>query len=338
MQIASLVIEGFPNSIYRSFIPMEALALRGHGVHVEERNDVRRPERFEEFDVVCFWRCFHEPMQLLARRLSRAGVAMVWDNDDDLAAIPRGVPAYQNIGGLRGRRAMAEMTRMMRTADVVTVPSESLAERYREASGVEPRVIENYLPTKFVRPRFLPRRGVTIGWLAGLEHRADYNQLRLREPFLELLRRHPDVRIVSIGLNLALGHPRYEGLPITAYGDLPKLLAQFDVGIAPLADIPFNRSRSNIKLKEYSAIGVPWLASPIGPYAGMGPEQGGELVADDGWFEALSRLVGDADRRSRLAQRARAWARGETIADHVEEWERTLEDAIDRARAVPRPG
>ncbi len=28
-----------------------------------------------------------------------------------------------------------------------------------------------------------------------------------------------------------------------------------------------------MKLKEYAGAGAPWLASPIGPYAGLGEEQ-----------------------------------------------------------------
>jgi len=333
MKIASLIIAGQVNSIYRSLIPMEALAGRGHRVHVEERDTVVQPERFLEFDVVHFWRCYHEPMIRLARRLREAGVPMVWDNDDDLASIPRDNVGYHRVGGLRGRRAMTDMARMMRMADVVTAPSAHLAARFRKESGVEVQVLENYLPVRFVRPAVRPRPGFTVGWLAALEHRADFERLGLKRQFLRLLEARPQVELVTVGLKLPLEHPRYHHRSITPYGELPGVLAQFDLAIAPLCDIPFNRARSNVKLKEYGAVGVPWLASPIGPYAGMGEEEGGQLVPDDGWAEAVAALVDDRDRRRRLAQRARAWARTQTIADHVDRWELAFQEAVDRAHA-----
>ncbi|HST38144.1 MAG TPA: glycosyltransferase family 4 protein [Conexibacter sp.] len=335
MRVASLIIEGQVNSIYRSLIPMEALAQRGHQVHVEERNAVPDPRRFLDFDVIHMWRCYHEPMLRLARLLRAEGVPIVWDNDDDLTSIPKNNVGYKRVGGLSGQRQLADMTRMMRMASIVTAPSEALADRFRERSGADVRVIENYLPDRFVPPlRRLPRRGVSIGWLAALEHRHDYELLRLRETFQALLERRPEVVLTTVGLNLAFDHPRYRHITITPYGELPALLSQFDLALAPLADIPFNRSRSNVKLKEYAAMGVPWLASPIGPYAGMGADEGGMLVPDDGWLEALDRLVTDGALRRRLAQAAGTWSQRETIAHHVEEWESVLQDAITQTQTA----
>lgn len=338
MRVASLIIEGQVNSIYRSLIPMEALAQRGHQVHVEERNEVPDPRRFHSFDVVHMWRCYHAPMLVLARALQAANVPIVWDNDDDLTAIPKTNPGYKRIGGLAGQRQLADMTRMMRMASIVTAPSQRLVDRFRQLSGGDARLVENYLPDRFVPPRRrLPRRGFSIGWLAALEHRHDYELLGLRETFLMLLERHPQVVLTTIGLNLTLDHSRYRHITITPYGELPALLSQFDLALAPLADIPFNRARSNVKLKEYGAMGVPWLASPIGAYAEMGAEEGGMLVPDGGWLEALELLVTDGERRKRLATAASAWAQRQTIAHHVDEWETVLQDAIARTQPARPP-
>ncbi len=93
----------------------------------------------------------------------------------------------------------------------------------------------------------------------------------------------------------------------------------------------FNRVRSNIKVKEYAAGGVPWLASPIGPYRGLGEEQGGRLVPDYGWAEALTDLVTDAQARGALAERAAVWGRTQTVAANVAEWEAAFAEAAARA-------
>lgn len=312
---------------------MQALAQRGHAVFIEERNEVRDAAALLDFDVVHFLRFCHEPMQQLSRRLSEAGVAMVWDNDDNLTAAPKGNPNYRQRRGLVGHQIKAAMGGMMRRADVVTTPSPLLAEAYREESGADVRVIENYLPPTFpVRRRSRSGGAVTIGWIAGAEHQRDVEQLRLRETFARLLAEHPEVRVVTIGVSLGIRSDRYHHIGFAPYDELPGYIAQFDVGVAPLADIPFNQGRSNVKLKEYAAVGVPWLASPTGPYVGLGEGQGGRLVADDAWYEQLALLVRDAKGRDKLARRAQKWARDQTIERHVDLWERALADAVAHAR------
>jgi glycosyltransferase involved in cell wall biosynthesis len=334
MRIAALIPEAIVNSIYRSILPMQILAQRGHTVHLEERNDIRDARALLECDLVHFLRFAQPPMQRMARALRDAGVAVVWDNDDNLTASQKGNPNYAHHSGLSGQRLLSGMATMMRSADVVTTPSAMLAERYHELSGADVRVLENYLPPAFTRPsRVMPHNGVTVGWLAALEHQRDVEQLGLRETFEQLLARHQQLELITIGLNVGLTSRRYRHIPITNYGELPELLTHFDVGIAPLGDVDFNRGRSNVKLKEYAAVGVPWLASPVGGYEGLGEEQGGRLVPDDRWYEEIERLMLDGDERTRLARRARRWAREQTIDQHAERWEQTFEDAIERARA-----
>jgi hypothetical protein len=95
--------------------------------------------------------------------------------------------------------------------------------------------------------------------------------------------------------------------------------------------VSFNRVRSNIKVKEYAACGVPWLASPIGPYRDLGEQQGGRLVPDFGWVDALADVVTDDRARETLAERAAAWGRTQTVAGNVGEWEAVFAEAAERA-------
>lgn len=48
--------------------------------------------------------------------------------------------------------------------------------------------------------------------------------------------------------------------------DLPNVYANFDIGIVPLNDIPFNRAKSFIKGLEYAAAGIPFVASNLPEY------------------------------------------------------------------------
>jgi glycosyltransferase involved in cell wall biosynthesis len=141
--------------------------------------------------------------------------------------------------------------------------------------------------------------------------------------------------VECIGVNLGLPE-RYRHDRLVAFDELPARIGGFDIGIAPLADLRFNRARSDIKLKEYAASGVPWLASPVGPYLGLGEAEGGRLVSDGDWFEALDRLLSQQREREQLGLAGEAWARRQTIDVAAGRWERVFAEAAGVASGAER--
>src|SRR5262249_21338985 len=137
------------------------------------------------------------------------------------------------------------------------------------------------------------------------------------------------------GIDIGLDSDRYRHMPWMDYERFLERLSEFDIGIAPLADTAFNRARSNVKLKEYAAAGLPWLASPIGPYREMGAKEGGRLVEDGRWYEELSRLIGEARARRKLAKRAARWGQSQTMSRNTHHWQQALTTAVQRASARP---
>ena len=334
MRIAYLAHERFSNGYYRGVGPMTALAHRGHEVRQLSKDEDHPPLReVRGIDVLHVHRYVDERAQRLVHEAKAHGAAIVWDNDDDMGSIPKGTPAYRDYGGIRWERRIANMKRIFRLADLVTTPSAVLAERFAEAGARHVEVIENYLPDEFLRWDARPHAGVVIGWIAGAEHQLDIERIPIREALRRLLDEREDVRVLMCGLELGLGE-RCVTLGLVPLRQLAQEAAQFDVGIAPLADIPLSRARSNIKLKEYAAAGVPWLASPIGPYEGLGERQGGRLVPHDRWYEELLRLVEKPRERRKLAKRAAKWARGEILSKNAHIWEAKLAVAVERARAT----
>lgn len=334
MQIVSLVPEGAPSSLYRSFIPMQALALRGHRVHVEERNAIGDPRALRGVDVVHIFRLCGRPVEQFISTLRRQGTAVIWDNDFDARSAPSDHPVGQSVRGRAAQAWLADELSIVRHADLVTVPTDELAGRYRAAGARAVAVTENLLPPTFERPRSLPERGLTIGWAAMQEHEWDYEQLGMRDALARLLEQHLHVRVLAVGMDLGIDSRRYEHLPWQAYDALPHQLARMDVALSPLADHPFNRTRSAVKLREYAAVGVPWLASPVGEAATLGERQGGRLVADGDWRRQLELIVRDEQLRTRLAGAGRRWAAGEVVVDHVEAYEAVLEQATELAGAA----
>ena len=83
--------------------------------------------------------------------------------------------------------------------------------------------------------------------------------------------------------------------------DYPKLIKSFDIGIAPLINNIFNRCKTPLKLMEYGALGIPYVASKVAPYQRYHLEsnaEGGFICnSNEEWLDALSKLIDDKQLR-----------------------------------------
>jgi hypothetical protein len=324
------------NARYRAIVPLQELAQRGHTVYWPgdpRLHALRNGATPSGWDVLYVQRLYEPEAVALMARVRRAGMAVVWDTDDDISAVTRGTEAWRRLGGRRNvKRHVRGAIEAARTAHLVTTTSEHLAQVYRE-HGVEHVVaIENYLAPGALRHPRRRHQGLVIGLTLAEEHGPDMRRMRFGAMLDRLLERHDGVRVVAIGTDLGMRSHRYTYLKAVEFDDLIAAESEFDVGLAPLQDTAFNRARSNVKLKEYAAAGAMWLASPVGPYARMGEEQGGLLVRDDDWLPALEALLRDADRRRALQASARAWAQGQTIRAGAARWQAAYRQAVERAR------
>lgn len=330
-----MYMDGTAAAYYRAILPLRELERRGHRVLWPARHDYRRLlAEPSSFDVLLMHHhCGEEDLELV-RQLTRQGVAVVWDEDDDISATPRHAPVYRKNGGRRGmKRAFARSVEIAATANLMTTPSAHLAGRYRELGVEHAEVIENHVAQEHVgleRPR---HQGVVIGITAAGEHAVDFKKLRIDRVLKRLLEAHEGVRVVTIGWGHELPTNRHSHVTRVAIEELIATERQFDIGLAPLADTAFSRARSNVKLKEYAAAGAMWLASPVGPYLGMGEQQGGMLVRDGEWYAALERFVLDFRARTQLMEQARAWAPTQSADRAAGQWEAALTGAVARARA-----
>lgn len=326
MRIAVLASGAAVNTNYRG-LPLVSLRNRGHDVTVD-LSGVAKPGIGSTVDVVHIYRYHDDVTRRIAAEWRKAGVGIVWDNDDDLTSGEGMQDGREPRPSLRTQKERSDMIRMLRLAHVVTTTSEELARQYREWGAADVRVVGNFLPDAFLVSERRSHSDVVVGWTAGAEHYYDLERLDIRATLRRLLERYEEVMVVGIGMDLGLPRVRYAHKPTVQYADLPSEVSRFDIGIAPLADIPFNRARSDVKLKEYAAAGAAWLASPVGPYRGYGARQGGHLVPDDGWDDALGSLVANARERRKLAKRGRNWAAGQTVSKNLRQWEAALRAAL----------
>ena len=331
MRIALIASGDGANARYRVFGPAQALAARGHRVLASVFADMKDPNVLFDFDVVLGWRMHDEFFSRIARGMGERNIGFVWDNDDNFLALEGRGRHVQFMKTPRGRRVFADMQALMRIANIVTTPSAGLAGHYRELIETDVRVVENYVAPIDARSTPAKPQRLTVGWVANKEHETDVQRLGLPAAMERLLERHPHVEVVTVGCSLGIASDRYHFIRGVDFSELRGVVRQFDIGLAPIADTAFNRSRSNVKVKEYAALGVPWLASPIGPYERLGQDQGGRHVPDGRWFDEVDALVRDGRARRKLAKRGAKWAAKQTFEANADVWEETLREAAARA-------
>src|SRR5215217_3396903 len=81
-------------------------------------------------------------------------------------------------------------------------------------------------------------------------------------------------------------------------------IQQFDVGIMPLVDSPFERGKNGFKLIQYMASARPVIGSPIGVNREIITDgvNGFQATTDDVLIRALEALAGDAVLRQRQGE------------------------------------
>jgi hypothetical protein len=335
MKIGVLVKPTISNAIYRAITPMLALGERGHEVVLVKRGEDGRfsSRQLVDCDVVHVYRGADErPVCKAVDELRHRGVAITWDDDDDVRLIPSDVPGYKaHYGGLNVQRRIGQQIAMTAKADVVTTTTQTLADLFGKDFHGPTEVIESYLDSSQYARDGRKHDGITIGWVASLEHVTDIRMLDVTSILRNVMARDENVRVTTVGVKLDLDPDRYTHVRRVQFPDLSKFVAGLDIGIAPIAEHPMSYARSNIKVKEYAGAGVPWVASARGPYAGLGIKEGGITVADDRWEETLLDLAGSRLKRVRLRRKAASWGKSQHIRHHTRRWESVLELAVELA-------
>ncbi len=105
-------------------------------------------------------------------------------------------------------------------------------------------------------------------------------------------------------------------------------LFQFDVGVCPIVDTPFSRSKSDVKALEYSMAGVMPLVSYTEPYMPWLEVGLGDLVVypnENDWLEKMKWVVKNRDEVKSLAVQAKEYTLGErTIQDNIWRWREAI--------------
>lgn len=268
----------------------------------------RRLDRFRP-DLIVFCRYSGPRAAQVVQWARRNGAATLLHLDDDLLNVPREIGAAKYEFHNRPER-LGAVRHLLSNVDLVYCSTPVLLQRMRQhgldARGIAARI---HCPGEVLRGP--PEGGdFTIGYM-GIDHAHDF-EVAL-PALVRVLQRNPQVRFELFG---SIAKPP----ELEAFGDRVKVLGLvksydeflrkfaargWSVGICPLADTPFNRTKANNKWVEYTAVGAAVVATAGMLYDDCCAGGCGLLVTGDAqWEEALQRLVDDPDLRRSTVQAA----------------------------------
>ncbi len=283
---------------YRMFAPGRAMSALD-GVYVVNCDRVHREAArlVRAADVLVLNSvCDADLFPLLAERAAR-GAVTVFEVSDDFAAIQPWNPIFhffQSPSNVRLYKLLARAS----TAIQCTVPE--LARLYGHL-GRDRRVFINHLLEVPPPPRGPARDpdSFVVGWGGSSGHLEDIGGIA--PALIRWVLETPRVTLSLMcsdsiwDLFASLPAERKRRTKTGSIDDYYRFVSTLDVGLAPLADTAFNRSRSDVKFVEYAAYGAVAVLQNLLPYQGAAVD--GETAC---FFDRPEDLV------ARLAEFARS--------------------------------
>ena len=252
---------------------------------------------------------------------------------DDATYVSYTSPTYGGLG--RMLKWFSKTDDLIRWARVVVCGNNSIAE-YAAGKGAQTRIIPTVVDTEVFRPS--PRPGdnaaPVLGWIGT---HSTFRYLQTIFPVLSNLAQRYPIRLKIVGAGqdkIDLQGVEVENLP----WDLAREVADFqsiDIGLYPINDLNpmWASGKSGFKAIQYMAVGVPYVATPVGGSGEIGEPGLTHLFARSAseWQSALEELITNSERRREMGDAGRAHAlRHFALNDQADKLAEALREAAHR--------
>lgn len=176
--------------------------------------------------------------------------------------------------------------------------------------------------------------GIIIGWGGGGTHKQSIRDSNILTALQLICRDFEQVNIMICGNEPYAKEKLAEMLPkgrlITKdwvpTEQWPSVVANFDIGLAPLAGT-YDDRRSWIKVLDYAILGVPFVCTDAPPYKGC---QGGIRVKNKAksWYRALKTLITKPSKVEMLTNVGKAWAWKTGVDQHISSYLNIFEEIL----------
>lgn len=314
--------DDWASGFYRVKSPLTALAAANHiSIHFLSASSTQRiPTPIEidrlEPDVLLF-HGFYLDKQLAAMHQYRKqlDIPMIISIDDLLTDIPNYNPfSSKTPSDIKTRIKLA-----CSLADTLVVSTENLADQFsplHQNIQVIPNRISKQIWPPLTKSRTANKK-LRIGWAGAGQHQADLAWLK---PVVEATQNQFDWVFFGDqpqGLNTNTIE-FHQPVDLIHYPEYLKRL-NLDLAVAPLVNNPFNQAKSQLKLVEFGALGIPVIASDLACYQNS-PAM---LLANKPslWINALLSIDQDRQALVKAGTTLQEWVTEHYyLEDHLNQW------------------
>lgn len=324
----------------RMIQPLRELAKHGHDVTFSDHRGTAAVEsmrKAREFDVVVGQRFAGYEGMAIWRKARTPQNRLVYETDDDLFSIDKANwAAYVQFNRYDVREAI---TGYCMTADLITVTTKTLAEVHRNELNCDNiAILPNCIPEYMLELPRIKRDRPRIGWIGGASHGIDIHEAS--QAVRRFLNRND-------GWDLYLGGTDYRpsfkvrNWDQMIHGDWNQInedergyyeSIDFDIGLAPVKNTLFSRSKSALKALEYNARGIPVIASDVQPYREyvVHGENGFLAKNEYDWTKYIRLLAEDPDLRHEMGLKGKQHASQLTHEGNWKLWENAYTSLFKR--------
>ncbi len=300
VDVSSFMSEHMQQTVYLKGHLPEKIAGTITG-YIRRLNDLFRIRQYDVVYLFLWATPFGPPIsEWLIHKLARK---IVYDIDD-LIYKPNASPHNQFIKFLK---SSSKVDFLMKHSDHVFVSTDKLFVYTKNITNSVSLIPATIDVNKYVFPKPFNSDAVTIGW-SGSHTTSKY--LHLLDEVLKTVAQRHNVKIVVLGdISFKITGLELESVEWTADTEI-RSLQRFDIGLHPIPDEEWVYGKSGGKLVQYMAVGIPIVASAIGPnFKAIKEGYNGFLVqTDEEWVDKLALLITDAALRKQMGANSRKYA------------------------------
>lgn len=341
-----LIIDGVENAIpqcTRYRVENKAAQLRelGYDVLTVNASAFKMSDAENASHIVIYRTGYSEVLEQLCHLAKKHNKPVYYDIDDlvidtkytDLLAYTQGL---SEVDKYNYDSSVKSYGKMMALCDIVVTTTQTLKEELENYSS-EVMINRNLASEELVRLSQETLKDYTqvsskikIGYFSGsITHNENFEMIK--PAIMQILEKYPHVELHLVGyIDLPQDLKKYtEQIIMNDYVDwkeLPRLISQMDINLAPLVDSVFNRAKSEIKWLEAALVKVPTVASYLGSFEEMVKnDETGILAQPDEWYEKLETLIENPSKRQMIAENAYHFVLENcTIKEHTDEFTKSI--------------